>query len=78
MMQYKLVYGAMLATVEDDVNEAAQLGWRPSGSLVHSPSKWVQPMVREIYECSLDDEMWTTTRAVAAEEDRKLEKELMG
>ena len=78
-MQYKLVFGVILSNLEEEVNAAMKLCWEPHGSLVYTPSKYVQPMVREIFEVDLEgDPMWTTTRAVAAEEDRKIEKELMG
>lgn len=65
-MEYKLIFGSMLATVEDAVNEAVQDGWRPHGSLVSTPSKYIQPMVREGFYF---------TKVM---EDRKVEKELMG
>jgi len=65
-MEYKLIAASMLATVEDDVNAAMQEGWKPHGSLVRTPSKWVQPMTR-CYEGDDSAAMWTPTYAVAAE-----------
>ena len=68
MIQYKLVYGVILANLEEEVNAAMKTEWKPHGSLVYTPSKYVQPMVREIFEVDLEgDPMWTTTRALAAE-----------
>lgn len=63
-MEYRLVFGSMLATVEDEVNAAMKDGWRAHGSLVYT-DKYIQPMVR--YTMREDDPMWTTTYAVAAE-----------
>ena len=45
-MEYKIIFGSMLATVEDEVNAAADDGWKPHGSLVYS-DKYIQPMTRE-------------------------------
>ena len=65
---YKLIYGALLATVEDAVSEAMQEGWQPHGSLVYADyggGKWVQPMVRhttmlsETYEAAREFADWT-------------------
>ena len=65
-MEYRLVFGSMLATVEDEVNDACKDGWKPHGSLVNTQSKYIQPMTREGY--------YFTQVA----EDRKVERELMG
>ena len=64
-MEYKLVFGSMLATVEDEVNAAMKDGWQAHGSLVCESSRYIQPMVREFHE--IDTEMWTPTYAVATE-----------
>lgn len=64
-MEYKLVFGSMLATVEDEVNAAMKDGWLAHGSLVRTQSKWVQPMVREFNE--VDPELWTAMYALATE-----------
>ena len=64
-MEYKIIFGSMLATVEDEVNAAADDGWKPHGSLVYS-DKYIQPMTRE------DIYVWDIA------EDRKVEKEIAG
>ena len=67
-MEYRLIFGSMLATEEDDVNEACKEGWQPHGSLAFAdlpPVRWVQPMVRqttmlsETYEAAREFADWT-------------------
>ena len=65
-MEYRLIFGSMLATVEDAVNEACKEGWQPHGSLVNTQSKYIQPMIRH-YRGDDGAVMWTPTYAVAAE-----------
>ena len=65
-MEYKLEHAALMITLEEKVNESMQEGWEPHGSLLRTPSKWVQPMVRKGYYY------------VRMEEDKVVERELMG
>ena len=67
-MQYRLVFGVILANLEEEVNAAMKMDWQPHGSLVYTPSKYIQPMVRHTVEVDLEnDPMWTTTYKVATE-----------
>ena len=69
-MEYKIIYGALIATVEDAVNELAAEGWQPHGALVYARidlgDKWAQPMVRysgsmlsQTYEVARESADWT-------------------
>ena len=69
-MEYKIIYGALIATVEDAVNELAAEGWQPHGALVFAGAdageRWVQAMVRysgsmlsQTYEVARESADWT-------------------
>ena len=64
-MEYKLVFGSMLATVEDEVNAAMKDGWQAHGSLVCESSRYIQPMIR--HEADTEIRMWTGSYAYATE-----------